>query len=145
VPSVLIVLVALRMREPVRGAHERRAMGASDEAIITEEVAPSFAESWRIVWKIESLRRIWYSLPFLAASLIGFASLASLLYDQVFGLDDRARGIVIAATEPAQLIGLFVGTRIATRYMAEGPERVLRFLSTSAYIVTVALVVFALS
>ena len=57
---------------------------------LTEEPPPSFAESWRIVWKIESLRRIWYSLPFLAASLIGFASLASLLYDQVFGLDERA-------------------------------------------------------
>ena len=143
VPSFLIVLVALRMREPVRGAHERRAMGASDDAVATEEVPPSFAESWRIVWKIESLRRIWYSLPFLAASLIGFSSLASLLYDQVFNLDERARGFAIAATEPAQLIGLLIGARIATRLMAQGPERVLRFLSTSAYIVTVALVIFA--
>ena len=41
-------------------------MGASAEAIMTEEEPPSFAEAWRIVWKIESLRRIWYSLPFLA-------------------------------------------------------------------------------
>ena len=143
VPSFVIVFVALRMREPVRGAHERRAMGASADAIATEEVPPSFAESWRIVWKIESLRRIWYSLPFLAASLIGFSSLASLLYDQVFNLDERARGFAIAATEPAQLVGLLIGVRIASRLMAEGPERVLRFLSTSAYIVTVALVVFA--
>ena len=145
VPSFFIVLVALRMREPLRGAHERRATGASDEAIATEEATPSFAESWRIVWKIESLRRIWYSLPFLAASLIGFSALASLLYDQVFGLDDRARGLAIAATEPAQLVGLLIGARVATRLMAQGPERVLRFLSTSAYVVTVALVVFALA
>ena len=42
-----------------------------------------------MVWKIESLRRIWYALPFLAASLIGFVSLAGLLYDQVFELDER--------------------------------------------------------
>ena len=33
---------------------------------------PSFAEGWRMVWKIETLRRIWYSLPFLATALIGF-------------------------------------------------------------------------
>jgi branched-chain amino acid transport system ATP-binding protein len=121
-------------------------MGASEEAVLTEEEPPSFAEAWRIVWKIESLRRIWYSLPFLAASLIGFASLASLLYDQVFGLDERARGLAIAATEPAQIIGLIVGARIATKLMVtKGPAEVLRFLSLAAYVVTVALVVFALA
>src|SRR5580765_723868 len=92
IPTFIFVVLAWKMKEPVRGTWERRAMGASEDAINTEEIAPSFAESWRIVWKIESLRRIWYSLPFLAASLIGFGSLASLLYDQVFNLDERARG-----------------------------------------------------
>src|SRR3954452_10368025 len=134
------------MHEPVRGSFERKAMGASEEAILTEEPAPSFAESWRIVWKIESLRRIWYSLPFLAASLIGFASLASLLYDQVFGLDERARGLAIAVTEPMQIVGLILGARYATKLMVtKGPAEVLRFLSLAAYVVTVALVVFALA
>ena len=53
---------------------------------------PSFAESWRTVQKIESLQRLWWSLPFLATSLIGFVTLASLLYEQEFDLDERARG-----------------------------------------------------
>jgi branched-chain amino acid transport system ATP-binding protein len=146
IPGFLIVIVALRMREPVRGAHERRATGASEEAVLTEEEPPSFAESWRIVWKIESLRRIWYSLPFLAASLIGFASLASLLYDQVFGLDERGRGLAIAITEPVQILGLIFGARYATKLMVtKGPAEVLRFLSLAAYVVTVALIVFALA
>ncbi len=73
-----------------------------------------------MVWKIETLRRIWYSLPFLAASLIGFVSLASLLYQQQFGLDERARGFVAAAVEPAQLLGLIVGARY--RHQAHGRE-----------------------
>jgi branched-chain amino acid transport system ATP-binding protein len=146
IPGFLIVIVALKLHEPVRGLFERKAMGASEEAMLTEEPAPSFAESWRIVWKIESLRRIWYSLPFLAASLIGFASLASLLYDQVFGLDERARGLAIAATEPVQIIGLIFGARYATKLMVtKGPAEVLRFLSKAAYVVTVALIVFALA
>ncbi len=146
IPGFLIVLVALRMREPIRGSFERKAMGASEEAMLTEEPSPSFAESWRIVWKIESLRRIWYSLPFLAASLIGFASLASLLYEQVFGLDERARGLAIAVTEPAQIVGLIFGARYATKLMVtKGPAEVLRFLSMAAYVVTAALVVFALA
>ena len=53
-------------REPSRGAHERRAMGASEEAIATEERPPSLAEAWRICWQVRTLRRIWFSLPFLA-------------------------------------------------------------------------------
>jgi branched-chain amino acid transport system ATP-binding protein len=144
-PTLVFVVLAWRMREPIRGAHERRAMGASEETAMTEEAAPSFAESWRIVWKIESLRRIWYSLPFLAVALIGFSSLASVLYEQLFDLDERARGFVAAAVEPAQLVGLIIGARIATRLMAKGPDQVLRFLSHTAFIVSGALVAFALA
>jgi branched-chain amino acid transport system ATP-binding protein len=96
VPVVILVLLGLRLREPSRGIQERTAMGVTD-ALLTEEPPPSFAEGWRTVWKIESLRRIFFALPFLAASLVGFASLASLLYQQKFGLDVVQRGWVAAA------------------------------------------------
>ena len=145
IPTLVFVVLAWRMNEPVRGAHERRAMGASEEAVLTEEESPSFGESWRIVWKIESLRRIWYSLPFLAVSLIGFATLASVLYEELFDLDEKARGFVAAAAEPAQLVGLIYGARIATRLMAKGPDQVLRFLSYVAFAVSAALIGFALA
>ena len=91
-------------------------MGASDDVIDTEEIVPSFAESWRTVQKIESLQRIWWSLPFLATALIGFVALASLLYEQEFGLDERARGIASAIAEPFQLVGLVC--RLAHRHPA---------------------------
>src|SRR3546814_7662854 len=71
VPTAIFVVLAWRMKEPVRGAHEREAAGADAETIGMEEAHPSFAEGWRIVWRIESLRRIWWSLPFPAARLIG--------------------------------------------------------------------------
>ncbi|WP_436795894.1 MFS transporter [Actinospongicola halichondriae] len=145
VPTLVFVVLAWRLQPPVRGGQERRAMGASEEAIATEEESPSFAEGWRLVWKIETLRRIWYSLPFLAASLIGFVSLASLLYDEVFGLDERARGFVAASTEPIQLVGLVIGARVATKLLAKGPDHVLGFLSKSAFVVSACLVVFALA
>src|SRR3546814_11016621 len=94
-----------------------------------EEAHPSFAEGWRIVWRIESLRRIWWSLPFLAASLIGFGSMASLVYDDIFGLDERARGLASAAAEPWAVIGLIYGARMATRLFAKGADHILAFLS----------------
>src|SRR4029079_19747192 len=40
IPSAIMVLLALRMREPVRGHYERAAMGASEDAIATEDVPP---------------------------------------------------------------------------------------------------------
>jgi len=66
IPTLVFVVLAWRLHEPKRGVYERRAAGASEEAAQTEEARPSFAESWRIVWKVETLRRIWYALPFLA-------------------------------------------------------------------------------
>ncbi|HUW01454.1 MAG TPA: MFS transporter [Acidimicrobiales bacterium] len=145
VPTMFFVVLAWKLQPPVRGAQERRAMGASEEAIAMEETPPSFAEGWRLVWKIETLRRIWYALPFLAASLIGFGALASLLYDEVFNLDEAQRGFVAATTEPVQLIGLLIGARLSTRLLARGPAFVMGLLAQVAWVVSGSLIVFALA
>ncbi|MFM7252895.1 MAG: MFS transporter [Ilumatobacteraceae bacterium] len=79
VPTIVLAIIALRLREPIRGRWERMAVGVSSAVADTEEASPSFAESWRTVHKVESLKRTWWSLPFLASGLIGFVSLASLL------------------------------------------------------------------
>jgi ABC-type branched-subunit amino acid transport system ATPase component/predicted MFS family arabinose efflux permease len=144
VPTAILVVLGLRLREPVRGLQERLAMGVTDAAM-TEEPPPSFAEGWRMVWKIESLRRIFYALPFLAAALIGFSSLAALLYEQKFGLDAGQRGFVAAAAEPAQLIGLVIGARVGTKLILRDPGLVLRFVAVTAFITAALAAVFALS
>ncbi|HEY5888990.1 MAG TPA: MFS transporter, partial [Acidimicrobiales bacterium] len=123
VPSIVLVVLGLKMREPIRGRWEREAMGASAETVDTEEEPASFAEAWRTCWKITGLRRIWYALPFLAASLIGFVTLASLFYEEEFGLNEVARGSVAAAVEPLQLVGLFIGARVAMKYVLTVPGR----------------------
>ena len=76
VPTMIFAVLALRLQEPVRGDWERTAAGASEEVANTEEIKPSFAESWRTVHKVETLKRLWWSLPFLATALIGFVTLA---------------------------------------------------------------------
>ena len=143
VPVVILVLLGLRLREPSRGIQERMAMGVTD-ALLTEEPPPSFAEGWRTVWKIESLRRIFFALPFLAASLVGFASLASLLYQQKFGLDVVQRGWVAAAAEPAQLVGLAIGAHVSSKLIVKDPGLIIRFLAVVAAVAAGLLVLFAL-
>ena len=145
IPTVLVVLAGLRLRDPVRGARERRAMGASEEAIATEEEPPSFAEAWRMCWKIDSLRRIYRTLPFLAPALAGFLLFASFYYEQVFNLGAAQRGFIGSLTEPFQLLGLVLGARIGMKLFARDPAAVFRFLGWVVGITTIGAVVFALA
>lgn len=145
VPTMVLVVLAARLREPVRGRFERAAMGAAAETVATEDVAPSLAESWRIVWNVGTLRRIFYALPFLAVAFVGLLSLVSLYYSEIFGLDERARGFIAAGAEPAQLVGLLVGVPIATRLVTRDAALVLRFLAGVAVVVAGAWTLFALT
>ncbi|MEO6125070.1 MAG: MFS transporter [Ilumatobacteraceae bacterium] len=145
VPTLVLAFLALRLREPIRGRWERAATGASEDVVNTEEEPASFAESWRTVQKVASLRRIWWSLPFLAVALIGFVTLASVLYEREFGLDERARGIAAAISEPFALIGIVVGTRIITRQYMSDMAALIKFLATVALASSIAFAGFALS
>jgi len=141
-PTLVLVVAGLRLREPVRGAHERAAMGASADTIGTEEPPPSFAEGWRMVNKIESLRRIFHALPFLAAALVGFVALGSLKYESL-GLDEAGRGLAAAAAEPFALLGLYIGARVGTRLIRRDPGLVLRFIAVVAFVASGLAAVFA--
>ena len=132
VPTLVLVILGLRLVEPVRGVQEREAMGMEGDALLTEELPPSFAESWRMVWKVASLRRVFYALPFLAASIIGFASLAALLYQHAFGLSTVHRAYIAAITEPVQLVGLIIGARFGSRLITRNPALIMRFLALAA-------------
>jgi branched-chain amino acid transport system ATP-binding protein len=145
IPTVIFAVLAMRLREPVRGRWERMATGASQEIIDTEEESPSFAESWRTAHKVKSLQRLWWALPFLATSLIGFLTLASLLYEQKFNLDERARGVAAAISEPFQVVGLIIGARIATRRFIGNVKGLVRFLASIAILTSVATVGFVFS
>ena len=146
VVTAVFVLLSLRLREPVRGRFERRAMGAGDDVARTEEDAPSWAESSRIVWQVRSLRRVYIALPFVAIAIAGLLTLGGLYYDEVFDLDERARGFTAAGLEgAAQLVGLMFGIPLTSRLMAKGPGNVVRFLGTVSFGIAGAWILFALA
>ncbi len=143
IPTIVFVVLGLRLKEPGRGHYEREAAGATGDVITTDELPPSWAESVRILWQVKTLRRIWASLPFLAASVIGLVTLTSLYYEEVFNLSEGERGAVAAATEPAQLVGITLGIPLAARLMRKDPGHALRMLSLVAVAIAVAWVIFA--
>jgi MFS family permease len=135
VPTAVFVMLARRLPEPARGAHERRAAGAGEAACLTEEEPPRFFEGWRMLWRVRSLRRIWYSLPFAAAVIVGFGSLFAIFYEQEFGLNSAQRGLAAAIAEPAQILGLVAGIPIANRLLRRDPALVLRFVAVVGVVV----------
>jgi branched-chain amino acid transport system ATP-binding protein len=131
-PTVCLALLAFRLHEPIRGVHERRARGADEELASVEEDAPTWEESWRTVTGVATLRRVWRALPCLVGGILGVAILMPLYYDNVFGISERMRGVLAAANEPFQIVGLLVGIPIATRMIRSRPWRVLTLFAAAA-------------
>ena len=144
-PTIVFVILGMRLKEPGRGHFERDAAGAEQAIVDTDEAPPSWAESVRILWQVRTLRRIWFSLPFLAASVIGLATLTNLYYEEVFGLNEAGRGFVGAISEPAQIIGIILGIPLASRLMLKDPGLGLKLLSILAIGIAGAWITFALA
>ncbi len=138
------IYAMFRLREPIRGAQERRALGASEEVAIKEEKPPSFAEGWRIAWSVRTTRRIAYSLPFLVGSAIGIIALMGYLYDDKFHAGPGLRGVLLGLTEPAGMAGVALGGFMTSRLMRYRPGRALTYagligVSAGVFYVGVAL------
>ncbi|CAA9269244.1 MAG: Branched-chain amino acid transport ATP-binding protein LivF [uncultured Acidimicrobiales bacterium] len=143
-PTFVFVLLALRLKEPVRGAHERRAMGASAETQGTEEAPASMAEAWRLLWQVRTLRRIWIATPVISIPLYALSPLLTLFYADELGLDSGERALIAAIGEPFQLVGLILGIPLATRLMRKDPALLIRFIAAAGVlqVVSTVLLVF---
>ncbi|HVM52164.1 MAG TPA: MFS transporter [Acidimicrobiales bacterium] len=144
-PTLVFVVLALRLKEPTRGYHERVAAGADEDTAQIEEVAAGFSETFRILFARESARRIYYSLPFLSASALGIGTFMSVFYDEVYNVGAGGRGVIFAMTEPAQVVGLLVGAVIMRKIVATDPARAMKLLGLSAIGSAICLAVVALS
>jgi branched-chain amino acid transport system ATP-binding protein len=146
VPTAILVLAGGTLREPKRGVQEKKLAGASTDTAETEEESPSLAEAWRMCWRIDSLRRIYRTLPFLTPAVAGFGIFSSFMYRDVFGLGEAGRGWVVGLVEgPSQLAGLVVGAYLGMKLFAKDPKLVFGLLSKSIFVVTGAVLVFAWS
>jgi len=145
IPTALLVVAALRLREPVRGRFDRRAVGADKEAEEIEEQPPSLGEAWRTIMAVRTLRRIFVALPFLTASLLGLGSLLSLFYDEVFGVGAGGRALLFAFDEPFEIAGLLLLAPIAQRVLTQRPGLAMRVLAFAAVGISAMLAIQALA
>ena len=129
IPTIVCVALALRLKEPTRGIQERRQAGADEETALIEEKPAGFAETFRTMAAGKSTRKIWWSLPFLAASLGGIQIMLTNFYEEEFGLGPGARGLITAAGEALQIVGLVGAAVFVQRLIAKDPGKVMKLIA----------------
>ena len=144
-PAWIMALVALRLREPVRGKQERLAMGAADDLAGIEERPPAFGEAGRLLWNIPSLRRIWFSLPFFGVSTGAFQALISLYYSRTFAVGAQNRGLILSGASIFSMVGLVIGMPLAQHFVKRNTGLGLRLIAVLGTIIAVGVVGLALA
>ncbi len=112
IPTFLLVLVALRLREPVRGESENR--DAAIEA--AEEPAIQFGRAVRWLYSIPTLKRIFVGAFCTGLGGIAYAVLFPIFLEDVFGVSEVGRGIIASSAAPFGLLGLWLSGRITDQW-----------------------------
>jgi len=142
-PTLFFATVGLFLREP---AGARSAESPSDPAFAEDHADPAtFAEATRVLFANRSVRRIYYSLPFLAVAVIGVQHFADLLYRNVFHQGASQRALILAVVQPGAFIGLVLGFVVVQRLMTNDPGRAVRWISFVAVGAAVCLAALALA
>jgi branched-chain amino acid transport system ATP-binding protein len=146
IPTIILVLLAARyLREPVRGRWERMAAGADEDLLDLEDTPPSFSEAWKVAHQVRTLKRIFISLPWFAASLFGLGAFYALYYDEVFNMNEAARGFLFAGVEPLAIVGAVYGMRLVTRLFLRDPGLIMKLLAVGGVGVGIGLTVMAVA
>ena len=141
VPTVVFIVLATRLQEPARGAHEVTPAGRGDAA----EPHLGVIATMRLLGGVRTIRRIWLAAPFLGVALFGVANLLALIYEDVFGLTAAQRGLIAGGVEPLQIIGVFLGVPVVARLTAGRPGFLLQFVAAVAAVDGLLLVLLAFS
>jgi branched-chain amino acid transport system ATP-binding protein len=142
--SLLLTTLYFTVREPVRGEQDRLAMGADAETARHEQPPAGWKESWRALNSVQTLRRIWFAMPFLSAASFTFV-LLPIYFSVVWHLDAGAYGLVAAAEAALTLGGQILVSVLTERMLAERPARVMGLVGGICVVLMLALLLCALA
>lgn len=140
--ALAVGLASLRLREPVRGAQERLALGLDHPQ---EESRPRLAEAVALCRSARTVRRLWWSTPFTVGALAALGLFLPLYLQESFGLNAVERGLAGALAQPFAIAGLVLGAPLAGRLLAGRPARLFRAVSVMGFVSGGCVVVMALA
>jgi branched-chain amino acid transport system ATP-binding protein len=127
--SVLVVIAGFyalfRLREPVRGFMERRAMGATDDIAIVEDEALSIGESFRTLMKVRTLRRTYLATAVNGPYSLAYGLFFSLMLSQYYGLTATERAYLLIPALGTGFLGALVGGSLIDYFSRRSPGRVM--------------------
>jgi len=134
------ILAFVFLKEPVRGYMERKALGYDEDAALEPEEPVTFAEAWRTIWAIRTLRRLFIaSIPAgMGERLFGLFFGVFLL--QKYGLGLWERGLIGFAIGLVTLPFGFIAGGMIDVLIKRRPQRVLVLTGVLAVISSFALV-----
>jgi ABC-type branched-subunit amino acid transport system ATPase component/MFS family permease len=137
--SGVVTGLTFLLREPTRGAMDRREMGVPEELAEQEQSPPTFAEALRGAWSIRTLR-----LQAFAQFVNGFTAPLSLLLQLIlatkFALDPFQRSLLLTSTTVVTLPSLALGAGIADRLLARKPSTLVAMLAGLSFIASASLI-----
>jgi len=144
VPLIVLGLLSLvLLREPVRGYFERKAMGADEEVASREDEAPSFGESWRTIWAVRTLRRMFMAQMLTSTGSTIFTSYYVFFLSEQYGLNAAETGLAFLPAALAGLAGGFLGGGLVDYFSRQNPSRVLVVFGCFMAITAVPYAVYA--
>ena len=115
----------LRLREPVRGFMERRAMGAADDVAVVEDEPLSLGEGFRTVMRVRTLKRTFIANAVDGPSTVALGLFFPLMLSQYYGLNATQRSLLFIPTIISGFLGTLVGGSLIDYFSRRRPSQVL--------------------
>ena len=116
IPTFVLVPLAARLREPLRGA-------TIDAELASRAVADApigWGEARRRLYAVATLRRLWGGALFLGVAIVSTPALLSLFFEKEHGFSATQRGVVAFLYALGTVGGFFLGLWWAERAEAAG-------------------------
>jgi branched-chain amino acid transport system ATP-binding protein len=132
-----------RLREPIRGFMERRAMGATDEVALEEDDPLTLGEGWRALLKVRTLRRTFIAQSVAGPSTVALGLFFPLMLSQYYGLTATQRSFFLLPSIISGLLGTVIGGSLIDFFSRRRPSQVMVTVGVFGLIVQLAASVLA--
>ena len=121
--ALVVGLLTLLLKEPVRGGVDRLESGASAAVAATEPPPLGFQEAMRAAWAIRTVRLQAYS-RLVETFTVSVNVVIGLVLAERFGLDAFQRSGILALTFVGALVGLMVAGPLSEKLLAKRPATI---------------------
>ena len=139
IPSVVALAASARLTEP----DTRHVHTVEGSELLAESRASDLAigEAVARVMRIPTFARQTVAIGVLGFALVGLGVFTSVLYEEVFGVSEAGRGVILAGIGTGSFVGLLIGGPVGERIFQRDPVTAIRIMAAgiAAFALLVAL------